>query len=835
MSARLGVRLARRELRRRPWRTALVVLMVLLPTTAMTAVVVVMRTAEWTAEQRAAAWYGKADAVGNPLATGVATRADEARLIAALPEHADVLFERQAHDRLQTDDARSYVQITDLPLDAAVVEGRFVALDGRMPRDSNDVVLTDGLASDLGVAVGDEIRSSRLDRTLVVSGTVTPAEHGFLAAYLEGSAEIPRADTWAWIDLPGRSPLQEEALGITAAGWNVWDVANWTDDNKTADRFWTYVVGGLGLIVLSTVIAAAFAIGARRQLRTIGLLSSNGASPAAVTWFLVAQGAVAGLVGSAMGIAVALGGLSLLPARLLSQLAGRVVDGPDVRLLDLVPIAVIGTVVAAGAAWVPARTAARVPALQALAGRRPLPRVPARLPFIGAASLGVGCACFTMAVAGSSDGQGSSLWAVVAIVGGLALLVGVLASAPWLIAALEWWCGRLPEAWRLAGRSLARSRVRSSAVVGAVATVAAALVFGSAIYASNDREDELLPYLRDNQVVIDAWRHTLDDAPVDPRSLAAPVPSGVIHQVLDIIGDADVVHVERLAGHAVIGGDGSWSAGVATPELLDKLDVSDEARRALGDDKAVAIVSDRLDRSTVTLRRSDGVVAEVPLVEVASEHAAAALPTVLLGEPLADRLGLRVEAQAGSDVVVWADQRLTGEQRDRLDLLAGDVQWETWGLQEPDDGTVVVDIRVPGGDQVVSAAMVKAAISLVALLLVLAVLGVGLAMAAKDSEDERQVLTAVGAPPKTLRRVGARRAALLALCAALLAVPTGLLPAAAVVAASTVDDKPFRPDLWAVLFVAVVVPLAAGGGAAVAGRLRDAVRPPRPDSFAFAD
>ena len=34
--------------------------------------------------------------------------------------------------------------------------------------------------------------------------------------------------------------------------------------------------GGVGLIVLGTVITAAFAVGARRQLRSIGLLSASG-------------------------------------------------------------------------------------------------------------------------------------------------------------------------------------------------------------------------------------------------------------------------------------------------------------------------------------------------------------------------------------------------------------------------------------------------------------------------------------------------------------------------------------------------------------------------------
>ena len=45
---------------------------------------------------------------------------------------------------------------------------------------------------------------------------------------------------------------------------------------RTDAVFFTYLGGAMGLLALGTVIAAAFAVGARRQLHTIGLLSSTG-------------------------------------------------------------------------------------------------------------------------------------------------------------------------------------------------------------------------------------------------------------------------------------------------------------------------------------------------------------------------------------------------------------------------------------------------------------------------------------------------------------------------------------------------------------------------------
>src|SRR3546814_20058422 len=54
-----------------------------------------------------------------------------------------------------------------------------------------------------------------------------------------------------------------------------------TDDGTTGVR-WAYVLGAVALTVAGIVISAAFAVGARRQLVSIGQLSASGASPATI-------------------------------------------------------------------------------------------------------------------------------------------------------------------------------------------------------------------------------------------------------------------------------------------------------------------------------------------------------------------------------------------------------------------------------------------------------------------------------------------------------------------------------------------------------------------------
>ena len=134
---------------------------------------------------------------------------------------------------------------------------------------------------------------------------------------------------------------------------------------------------------------------------------------------------------------------------------------------------------------------------------------------------------------------------------------------------------------------------------------------------------------------------------------------------------------------------------------------------------------------------------------------------------------------------------------------------------------------------------IKALLLAFATLLVLAVVAVGLALAAQDEAEERQILEAVGAPPRTVRRATALKAGLLVFIAGALAVPAGLLPAATIVAATTPDagggDWRLRVDAPSLLLVLVVVPLVAGLVTWAGGRLRSWVRPKRPDVFAFGE
>jgi putative ABC transport system permease protein len=115
--------------------------------------------------------------------------------------------------------------------------------------------------------------------------------------------------------------------------------------------------------------------------------------------------------------------------------------------------------------------------------------------------------------------------------------------------------------------------------------------------------------------------------------------------------------------------------------------------------------------------------------------------------------------------------------------------------------------------------LIETAPAAVALLFALGVVAIGLALAAAESADERNLLIALGAPPRTLRRTNGAQALLLTLLGALVAVPIALGPLA-VLCRLGGDDLPFVVPWRTIALVVVAVPLAAAGLSAVATRDR---------------
>ena len=144
------------------------------------------------------------------------------------------------------------------------------------------------------------------------------------------------------------------------------------DENLTLqelqDVAMAMLISGLGLLEVVLLAGAAFAVGARRQTRELGLVGASGGSARHVRRIVLAQGLVLGGCGAALGVAA--GFLIAVAGRPLWE---RLEDG---RILswefgpwEIAAAAMIGMLSGLAAAVIPAVGAGRMRPVDALAER----------------------------------------------------------------------------------------------------------------------------------------------------------------------------------------------------------------------------------------------------------------------------------------------------------------------------------------------------------------------------------------------------------------------------------------------------------------------------------
>ncbi len=556
----------------------------------------------------------------------------------------------------------------------------------------------------------------------------------------------------------------------------------------------------LALLEAALAAGTAFAVGARRQRRSLALLAVNGARGRDVGRVLLAQGLFYGVTGALFGTALGLG-VGRLGLSRLESYGGRLLAGTRVPWLEVVGAAAFGLAAALLAAALPARLAARVPARAALTGQRGATSTPRWITGTGVALIVIGG---LVTVQGATSTRLRTAQNSVALLGVVLLEVGAVACCPVLIGAAARLGGRLPAAPRLALRDAARQRARSGPTVAAVAAAVSGAMAVSVFLASTDARDRAvyLPQGPRGQVILsggassDGRAATVDLAtaeaalqPLHPSPFAAqlrlgagggyvgagfveptssygpPVAGGV--DLLRTLGADPARDADLLAGRAV----------VADPRLLhgDTLTVEDDDARG--------------HRRTVRL----------PAVQ-AQWPAGYAQPGFIVSPEVVRSAGLRPgEVQ----------------HRARIDPTASQATRASVVSAARDDGLYV---QLESGYQS-RVGLVQLALLGVAALLALGVTAVAPALAGSEARDDLAVLGAVGAAPSLRRRYGAAQAGVTAVLGGGLGLLIGLVPAAAVIA-GRVDRIPFTVPWQPVAAFLVALPLLAAFGGALLTRSR---------------
>ncbi len=542
------VRIARRDALRAPGRSALIVAMIALPILAMTASDVLMRSSQLDPDEEVARRLGQTQAFVEPSFTprpvvqapdpydgsseatpsegaSQSPYVDTATLRAAVPPDYRVLTTWSGSVVAETEAGVADTEWSETPVGDPALSGRYVVRDGAAAADRTEVAVTSELFDRLGVPVGATLRLSSPDRSFTLTGVVDqvgePAAERIwgVPGTLIGDAVAPSALPSLW--LVGAQPVTWAAVqglnerGLLVASRTVlldppqrsavpYHELNPADTGARNDDFWVTVML-LGVVVVLAglevclLAGAAFAVGARRQARTLGLVAAAGGTRRQVRSVVLAGGLVLGAVGGAVGVALGLV-LAAVARPVLTSVAHADFGHYDVRPFEVLAIAALGIVTGLLAAVLPARTAARQDPVVALTGRRGQVRTARKVPVIGLAVVVVGIACAalgsSLAVAqltGLNPLNGRSTALVAGLIGGGAALaqIGLIITSPAIIGLVARWSRRLPLAGRLALRDAARHRGRSAPAMAAVLTAvtgSTALLLFVAAMDARDRE-----------------------------------------------------------------------------------------------------------------------------------------------------------------------------------------------------------------------------------------------------------------------------------------------------------------------------------------------------------
>lgn len=844
--------IAWRDALRNRGRSILVLVMVSLPVLAVSAAAVIITTAEVDGIEVADRTMGAAEARVRVEARGpVVQGADPMRegwspigevdlddplteddVLAVLGDDARLVPITSGWQRARLDDKVISFSTTGVDLADPVARGLFDLESGHIPQEPGEVVVNDAML-DKGFAVGDVLDVDGTELSIVGAGRDATArkEPKVLGAVDDLPSDSTHVREWL---VDGDPVTWSTVRELNQVGGLVTSRAVLADPPDVAsmaeqlgyDTGQDEMIAVVALIVVMALIEVvllagpAFAVGARRHARTLALIAASGGTPAQARRVILGSGVVLGLVAAAVGLVLGVvAGWALLP---LVQRFNREWFGPfDLPWLQLVAITSFGLVSAVLASAVPAWLAGRQDVVAVLAGRRGDRRPRASTPVVGLALLGVGIAASTFGALTSDSGNGAFWIAGAAIVS----VLGMILVVPVVVSAVARASRHLPLTARYAARDAARHRTRTVPAVAAVAATVAGVVALGIANASDELQNEktYLPQAQMGAGFV-SWGPEVLPGEEPPDSAET---WGRIEEA--VRGVAPEVEVAVLKGPNDRWVDDSYTSvhveavdpaeacclSVYGPQVV----VADDAS-GLGLDDAMqrsvdhALAAGRAVVFTAGLAGRDDVVVRSETWREGLDEAEVGLDETIPGQLVAwDDSGTR-PAPAGAVLPTAVADELGIEAVTVTLRLSGDIDRDAeTRIRESVEG--VVDntyLYVERGYQRPPEAVV--------VLLVLGALGGVLMLggtltatflALSDARPDLATLSAVGAAPRTRRRVAAAYALVIGFVGAVLGAGVGFIPGVAISrpltsgfgSSGTAPDGPFLAIPW--LLIAVIV------------------------------
>ncbi|WP_316526420.1 ABC transporter permease [Kitasatospora brasiliensis] len=574
-------------------------------------------------------------------------------------------------------------------------------------------------------------------------------------------------------------------------------------------------VAGMALLEIVLLAGPAFAVGARRSRRQLGLLAAAGGERANVRAVVLGGGIVLGLTGAAIGLGLGIGLVALLRTS-AEDYSGQRFGHFALPPLDLLGILLVGLVTGLLAAVVPAVQASRQDVVAALTGRDTLKPPSRKLAVLGLLMLAGGAA---LALFGATSGIGNSSFAVL---GGSAVAeLGMVALVPYLVGLFGRLGRLLPLGPRLALRDSVRHRARTAPAVAAVMAAVAGSVAVSVYMASMEEQQrrEYLPSAPAGAVTLgNGWMDGPDG------KLLPQMREAVERSIPELGPRADIQRVDPKADCA----DGAYCGyiNIALPKELrcpvfepDDTSSPEESARIVSSDKRCQISNHRGIRfpsltagDAGLLRNLYGVTDQGAAKALAAGKAVVFDPRYLKDGKAILQITLPAapsspSSPSSSDKPVHTEITVDAVLADATMPAAGMAvispdaaaklgfhtapagsAWlpaaaPTDGAQQKANGALaklsnhdVLDIERGYQSRV---DLIQLGLNVFAALVALGAAGIATGLAAADSQRDLTTLAAVGAEPRIRRSLSGFQCGVIAAMGALLGVVSGLVPGVA--------------------------------------------------------
>ncbi|MDF9814469.1 ABC transporter permease [Streptomyces sp. SPB162] len=872
-SWRAAVRIARRDAWRFKGRSILVLAMIALPIVGVSAADITIRSSQLSTEQSLARDIGAADARltdagydGQPVYqapdgknTALTNENSEGHLVsggngpgvdipAVIPAGAKTLKDSVGTGKVHTKYGLLNVDIRELKASDPVAAGIMELDRGHFPAAPDEVIATNAFLKSSGLHVGSSVSARDLATKYKIVGAydlpddlkvsqINALPDSFLAP-------LAKALKAAGRDGPGTTSTYLVALdgGFT---WNMVQAVNaksvvvhsravsldppaasevplyvkYPDWNRnyggsTAERAALLAVAativGLAMLEICLLAGPAFAVGARRSRRQLGLVGANGGDRRHIRAIVLSGGLVIGVVAAVIGTVLGLA-LTFALRETLEEYVGARFGGISLRPLELLGIGLLAILTGLLAAIVPAIVASRQSVLAALTGRRGIRHANRVLPVLGLAAvcLGVGVAVF-----GSMKTDN-----VLAVGGGSAIAeLGIVALTPTLVGLFGRLGGWLPLSPRLALRDAVRNRGRTAPAVAAVLAAVAGTVAVATYTASSDLEarngyEAQAPYgvaavsiEREQGRDLDAVRAAVEKRfPVSSRADVSRVVVGkkscAMYSNTPGCGRAEMVLPPANACPT----DGS--------DTETKYSVAE--RRKLAKDWRC----DRTFHSSAISTDADLLIGDVGLLHAlgihdpGAEQALAARHTVLFDKHYVEknRLTFRIVEDSSKPVAEGQDPvgplksfptyvAKDGTQSYGVRAIMTPATAQAAGLQTLPFGSYFVNEKMPSGEQrqaldddlaklgadpglhveqgyVSENNIILLALTVFAGLVTIGAAGIATGLAQADAEPDLKTLAAIGADPRVRRTLSGFQCGVVAVMGVVLGSAAGVLPA----------------------------------------------------------